>query len=85
MEVIGGILLFVFLFCLYFAPVGIALYRKRSNAIQIALVNFFFGWLLIGWVIAFIMAFGTEKDTSITVVQKVAQDSKAETKEENDS
>ncbi len=81
MEAIGGILLFVFLLCLYFIPVGIALYRKRSNTVQIALVNFFFGWIIIGWVIALIMAFGTEAQTNITVVQKVGQEQEGEEKE----
>jgi hypothetical protein len=40
----------------YFVPTIVALMRHLDNVVQIALVNFFFGWLGIGWIVALIWA-----------------------------
>jgi Superinfection immunity protein len=42
--------------CLYFLPWGIAAHRHHPNIVGIAVLNFFLGWSLIGWVIALIWA-----------------------------
>ena len=57
---------------LYFVPTVIALLR-RHRTMQVLLVNLFFGWSVIGWIIALIMAFGSDKATNVTVVQTVEQ------------
>lgn len=46
------------LFCigLYFLPAIIAAVRHTHNATGILLINLFFGWTLIGWVVAMVMA-----------------------------
>ncbi len=44
----------------YFLPWAIAATRGKSNSIAIALLNFFVGWTIIGWIVAFAMACGTE-------------------------
>jgi hypothetical protein len=40
----------------YLLPWAIAATRGRSNSAAIALVNFFVGWTLIGWIAALVMA-----------------------------
>lgn len=41
----------------YFLPTIIAMMRGHHNKFPIFLVNLFFGWSLLGWVIALIWAF----------------------------
>ena len=50
------LLAIVLIISIYFLPTGVAVARNRSNTLPIFLVNFFFGILLIGWVIALIWA-----------------------------
>jgi RsiW-degrading membrane proteinase PrsW (M82 family) len=49
-----SLLFFILAFCVYFLPAIIAKTRKHKNTIPIELVNIFFGWTLLGWVIALI-------------------------------
>ncbi len=46
----------IFAFALYFMPAIIAALRHTHNATAILLLNIFFGWTVIGWFVAFIMA-----------------------------
>ena len=39
---------------IYMTPTVIAIVRHHKNAIGICLVNFFFGWTILGWFIALI-------------------------------
>ncbi len=50
-EQIAAIVLFVILFCLYFLPAIIAMVRNHRQVIPIAIINFFFGWTFLGWVV----------------------------------
>jgi uncharacterized membrane protein len=36
--------------CIYFAPLAIALHEGNPNAAAIGVVNVFLGWTLVGWV-----------------------------------
>lgn len=47
-----------FLFCLglYFLPTIIAALRHTHNTGGVLLVNLFFGWTVIGWFVALLMA-----------------------------
>jgi hypothetical protein len=51
----------------YMLPWAIAATRNRSNVAAIALINLFLGWSLIGWVVALVMACGS--DQPVVVVQ----------------
>ena len=54
----GGFILFIVviaLIALYFLPTIIAVRRGRQVG-PVVVVNFFFGWSLIGWVVAISMA-----------------------------
>jgi hypothetical protein len=45
---------------LYMLPWAVAATRNRSNTAAIALINLFLGWSVVGWVVALVMACGSE-------------------------
>lgn len=51
----------------YLLPWAIAATRNRTNVAAVALINLFLGWSLIGWVVALVMACGS--DQPLVVVQ----------------
>jgi len=51
----------------YMLPWAIGATRNRTNCAATALVNFFLGWTLIGWVIALVMACGSEPQHPVVV------------------
>jgi hypothetical protein len=53
---IGLILLWAVGLFFYFLPTVVGYSRKRPNITAIFLVNFFFGWSVIGWVVALVWA-----------------------------
>jgi hypothetical protein len=68
MEVIG----FFLVLAIYFLPALIAMSRNTGNAIAVFLVCLFFGWSLIGWLIALIMAFGRQSPTTVVNIHQYA-------------
>ncbi|MGB6164971.1 MAG: superinfection immunity protein [Pseudonocardiaceae bacterium] len=46
----------IMLLFLYFLPTIVGAIRKVPNVVSVFVVNFFFGWSLIGWVVALAMA-----------------------------
>ena len=66
----GGFILFLVvlaLIALYFLPTIIAVRRGRQIG-PVVVVNFFFGWSLIGWVVAVSMAL-SDKSAGPAVIQ----------------
>lgn len=53
---IAGLVFVAIAIGLYFIPLIVALVRKVPNRGSVAVVNFFLGWTLIGWVVALAMA-----------------------------
>jgi hypothetical protein len=49
-----GVIGVIVLVSCYFVPTIIALVRDKRGAGGVALVNFFLGWTVIGWFVAFI-------------------------------
>lgn len=45
----------------YFLPTIVAVARKVTNQGSVAVINFFLGWTLIGWVVALAMACRTSR------------------------
>ena len=45
----------------YFLPTIVAVVRKVTNQGSVAVINFFLGWTLIGWVVALAMACRTSQ------------------------
>lgn len=56
----------LFLTALYFLPAIIG--RDKNHATAIFLVNLFFGWTVIGWVVAFVWACSAQPDLRIRMV-----------------
>jgi hypothetical protein len=44
---------------LYLFPTIVAIFRGRDNVVEISTINFFFGWTMLGWLIALDIAFDT--------------------------
>lgn len=42
---------------LYFLPTSVAILRDVNGTIGVAILNFFFGWTIVGWLIPLIIAF----------------------------
>lgn len=59
-----GFILLIFFFALYMLPTIIAFMRKKKNTGAIAVVNFFLGWSLIGWVVALAWSFTHENKST---------------------
>ena len=59
-----GVLAFIVIVILiiYFIPAMIAEHREHRNKRAILVVNFFFGWTLLGWVGALVWAIYKEKE-----------------------
>ena len=49
-------ILIALLIMFYFAPTADAHDRAHPRIVSIALLNIFFGWTVIGWVVAFVWA-----------------------------
>ncbi len=59
---LGVLLVAVLLFFLYWLPTFVAYRRNTVNKGGVLIVNLFFGWTLIGWVVALAMAMGGSID-----------------------
>ncbi|GAB2595800.1 superinfection immunity protein [Microlunatus antarcticus] len=55
---------------LYLLPWAVSATRNRSNVAATAMVNLFLGWTLVGWVVALVMACGSERP--VVLVQTYA-------------
>jgi uncharacterized membrane protein len=60
-ETNAGFVLLMFwiivgLVTLYFVPAIVAFSRKHNSKVAIFIVNFVFGWSLVGWIVALIWA-----------------------------
>ncbi|MCW1650463.1 superinfection immunity protein [Campylobacter jejuni] len=53
----GSIFVTILLFILYMLPAIIGLSRKHSNWLIISLLNLFFGWTIIVWLVCLIWSF----------------------------
>ncbi len=55
-------LLFLLLLCVYMLPMIIAIYRHHRNTNTIAVLNIYFGWTFVGWVIALVWSFTADTE-----------------------
>jgi len=56
-ELLAGIVIVTFSILVYFLPGLIASRRNHKNMIPVFLLNLFFGWTFLGWIIALIWSF----------------------------
>ena len=54
---------------IYWAPTIVAIFKKHPHLVGIIVINFFFGWTLIGWIASFIWAFIIPQPPQIIVQQ----------------
>jgi len=64
-RVILGI---IFLVTLYMIPTGIAVLRNHRNTGSIFLLDLLLGWTFIGWVVALVWSFSSQKPEVVQVV-----------------
>jgi type II secretory pathway component PulF len=60
-----GVLIMLAGALLYFIPTAAAQYRKSSNTTTVFLVNLIFGWTVIGWIAALILAFSGDSGEQV--------------------
>ena len=56
MNIIAGIMLAAMAVFIYLLPTYIAIRRRHKRATAIYILNLFFGWTLLVWVVTFVMA-----------------------------
>ena len=59
----------LFLFAMYWLPTLIALVRQTPSALGIAMLNFFLGWTVIGWIVALLWALAANTSPQIIVIE----------------
>lgn len=72
MDLLATLILVGSLNALYFLPSIIA--RKNTNDFKVMLVNLFFGWTFIGWIIALVMATNGSTRLDLVKVLEVQRD-----------
>lgn len=53
--------------CLYFLPCFVCVMRDATNFGAVFIINLLFGWTLIGWIAAFIIACMSQTKTSAAI------------------
>lgn len=71
LGVVSLVLLLVLCVAVYFLPSIIAKARHHHNQTPIVLVNLFFGWTAIGWIVALIWAFTSPAPNQVVVVNQI--------------
>jgi hypothetical protein len=67
-DFLPGLIIVVVCILIYFVPTFIAVLRSHHNTAPIAIVNFFFGWTALGYVICLAWAFSaTNRNINVTL------------------
>ena len=59
----------LFLFVMYWLPTLIAIVRQTPSALGVAMLNFFLGWTVIGWIVALVWALAANPHARIIVIE----------------
>lgn len=57
------------LFAMYWLPTIVAVVRQTHAALGIAALNFFFGWTIIGWIMAMVWALAASRGPHVVVIE----------------
>jgi hypothetical protein len=57
------------LFAMYWLPTLVAIIRQTHVALGVAVVNFFLGWTVIGWIIALVWALAAGPAQQVIVIE----------------
>ena len=60
---------FLFLFVMYWLPTLVAILRQNHSALGVAVLNFFLGWTVIGWVLALVWALAASNNPHVIVIE----------------
>jgi hypothetical protein len=66
------------LFAMYWLPTIIAIVRRTPSALGVAVINFFLGWTIIGWIVALVMALAAPPATQRVTVYVDGRKTEAE-------
>jgi len=59
----------LFLFVMYWLPTLIAIVRGTPSALGVAMLNFFLGWTVVGWIMALIWALAANTNPHVIVIE----------------
>jgi Superinfection immunity protein len=57
------------LFLMYWLPTIVAIVRRTPSALGVAMLNFFLGWTVIGWIIALVIALAAYPAERVVVIE----------------
>lgn len=57
------------LFAMYWLPTIVAIARQTNSALGVAVLNFFFGWTVIGWILALMWALAASSGPHVVVIE----------------
>ena len=60
---------FLALFVFYWLPTIIAIARHTHSALGVAMLNFFLGWTVVGWVLALLWALAATPAQHVIVIE----------------
>lgn len=56
-------------FVLYWLPTIVAVVRHNHSALGVAVLNFFFGWTGVGWILALIWALAASPNERVIIIE----------------
>ena len=68
-ELIAVMTFLLFLFVMYWLPTLIAIVRQTPSALGVAMLNFFLGWTIIGWILALVWALAANTSPQVIVIE----------------
>jgi hypothetical protein len=54
---------------MYWLPTIVAVVRRTPSALGVAMLNFFLGWTVIGWIIALVLALAAYPAERVVVIE----------------
>ena len=64
-----GMIILLFLLCMYFLPTVVAALRKHRQTGAIAALNILLGWTVLGWIGAFVWSLTSSTPQQTVIVQ----------------
>jgi len=59
----------LFWIAMYWLPTLVALARQTPSALGVAMLNFFLGWTVIGWIVALLWALASHSGPHVIVIE----------------
>lgn len=57
------------MFLMYWLPTIIAVVRRTPSALGVAMLNFFLGWTVIGWIVALVIALAAYPAERVVIIE----------------